>query len=84
MFDTEIDAYKCYENALNSLLNNQKIICYKKTPISNYKGVHYRKDTNKWRSVITINSKKINLGTYKTELEAHNAYKNALKNEFNK
>jgi hypothetical protein len=46
---------------------------------SKYKGVHFRKDINKWRSVIRIDGKRINLGNYKTELEASEAYQNKLK-----
>ena len=33
----------------------------------------------KWRSQINVNRKKINLGYFKTELDAHQAYLNALK-----
>lgn len=53
---------------------------------SKYLGVHFRKDNKKWRSRIKINGQTINIGQFDTELEAHNAYKNKLKelkNEYN-
>lgn len=37
-------------------------------------GAHYRKDTQKWRARIHINGKQLTIGTYKNELDAHNAY----------
>lgn len=45
---------------------------------SKYKGVSRGKTRKKWKSSIQINGKKIYLGSYNTELEAHNAYKNKL------
>ena len=45
---------------------------------SNYTGVSFRKDRNKWAAEIKINKKKIKLGHYLTEHEAHLAYQNAL------
>jgi hypothetical protein len=38
------------------------------------KGYSYRKDNNKWRAEITVNHKKINLGTFIKEEDARNAY----------
>ena len=46
---------------------------------SKYKGVHFRKDNNKWRSVIRIGKIRINLGCFNTEEEANEAYQNKLK-----
>ena len=46
---------------------------------SQYKGVHWAKNMNKWRSSIIINNKYKSLGYFTCELEASNAYQNALK-----
>ena len=40
-------------------------------------GAHYHKSSNKWVSKINIKSKRINLVSFNTELEAHEAYKAA-------
>jgi len=45
---------------------------------SKYTGVSWYKSMNKWVSQIKINGKQKNLGYFKTELEAHNAYQKAL------
>jgi len=47
---------------------------------SEYVGVCWCKTANKWLSQISINSRSKNLGYYNTEIEAHNAYQNALNN----
>jgi hypothetical protein len=44
---------------------------------SGYKGVCYRKDTNKWRAYITCKRERISLGSFKTAEEAAQAYNNA-------
>ena len=41
---------------------------------SQYKGVSYFKQTNKWISYITYNNKRIHLGLFKNELKAAIAY----------
>jgi hypothetical protein len=38
------------------------------------KGAYYRPITRKWESAICKNAKRIYIGTFSTELEAHNAY----------
>jgi len=39
--------------------------------------VYYRKDSNKWRSYIRYDNKRINLGTFEIEKDAAIAYNNA-------
>ena len=59
------------ENARNSL---------KVSPTrSKLKGVHFHKSTGKWMAQITVNRKKIYLGVYGSEIDAHNAYRKAAK-----
>jgi hypothetical protein len=45
---------------------------------SQYKGVCWNKQHNKWRSEIMINYKKVHLGHYTDEYQAHLAYQKAL------
>ncbi len=45
---------------------------------SQYIGVHWVKQRKKWRARITINKKQYSLGSFQLEIEAHNAYQNAL------
>jgi len=49
---------------------------------SGYKGVSYRKDTQKWIAQITVNRKHISLGCYKSPQEAHLAYQTGSKKYF--
>ena len=43
------------------------------------KGYHYVEKSNKWTAAITLNSKRIYLGTYDSESDAHQAYLDAKK-----
>jgi hypothetical protein len=43
-----------------------------------YTGVYWDKQPKRWKAAITINNKKINLGMFKEEKDAANAYINAL------
>ena len=45
---------------------------------SKYTGVCWHKKSNKWQSSIRINGKLKSLGTFDSELDAHNAYLKAL------
>lgn len=46
---------------------------------SQYTGVSFERSTNKWRAIIYLNGKWINIGRYKNEIDAHNAYQEKLK-----
>ena len=50
-----------------------------KNGTSKYIGVCWDKDRGTWNAKIKINGKTKNLGRFKTEIEASQAYKNALK-----
>lgn len=54
-----------------------------KNNTSGYRGVRYVKNRNRWRVTIRVNSKFINLGSYKTALEGAKAYdKYVIDNNF--
>lgn len=78
--DTEIEASNAYQLALSKIKDGSfNPNDYKPTWTSEYKGIYFCKGNNKWRTQITINGKRKHIGLFKTELEAHNAYQNALK-----
>ena len=77
-------------NKLNNNLTNLQLISQrdnsskdKKNGTSQYSGVTWHKNTNKWRSQITVNGKKKHLGYFKLEEEAYEAYQKALKELLN-
>lgn len=49
-----------------------------------YVGVNFDKKTKKWKSQIVIGNKKVYLGLYTNEIDAHYAYQNKLKTLNNK
>jgi len=72
-------------NPLNNHEDNIKLIsnrenCSKdvKEGTSQYVGVYFRKDRNKWVARIQFKGRQINLGMFKLEIEAKNAYDKAL------
>lgn len=73
-------------NKLDNRVENLQIIthrenCHKRPTksTSKYIGVHYAKNRNKWRACITIDGKKISLGSFINEEDANLAYQNKLK-----
>lgn len=73
-------------NILDNRINNLEIITQRKNTnkkhlksTSEYTGVTWDKDRNKWRASIYLNGVAKNLGRYKNEYDAHLAYENALK-----
>ena len=58
---------------LNNQVSNLRLVSQQQNNFNkNVKG--YTKRGNKYQAIIKINGKKIYLGTYETETEAHNAY----------
>jgi len=53
---------------------------FRKNFTSKYTGVSWYKTSKKWRAAIQINGKEKRLGLFTNELEAANAYQDALKN----
>jgi len=76
-FEKEEDAAKAYNIALDNW-ENHKIKPEKKKFGSIYKGVTYFKARDKWVAKIKINGKLTHVGIFKTELEAHYAFEEAL------
>lgn len=72
-------------NRLNNKVDNLEIITNRENTnkkhiksSSEYVGVYWCKDKNKWRSQINYNGKTKHLGYFINEIEAHFAYQNEL------
>ena len=80
LFTSEEEAHEVYQNALKIYHDGGDLSFMEtKTPTSQYKGVFWDKNSNKWKSQITINSKIKHLGYFTSEEAAAEAYQNALK-----
>jgi len=75
------------ENKLDNRLDNLEYVSNRencsyrdlnKKTTSEFIGVCWDKSRNKWTSGIRINGKRINLGRFKNEIDAYNAYLKAL------
>ena len=74
-----IDNNKTNNNLYNlQLISHRENLSKDKKNSSQYTGVSYCKPRNRWRAEITINYKLNFLGYFKEEIDAHNAYQNAL------
>lgn len=79
-YDTEIEASNAYLLALSKIEDGSfNTDDYKPAFSSIYKGVYFNKRDNKWMARIRINGKLKYIGLFKTELEAHQAYLKAKK-----
>lgn len=79
-FKTEEEASEYYENALIAIKNGNEIQSKPVNYSSNYRGVSWYSQTNRWVAKIVIDKKYISLGYFKNEIDAHNAYQFALNN----
>jgi acid phosphatase class B len=61
-------------NNLRYVLMDQYIKPSKRMSSSNYRGVSFKRQTNKWNARITINKTRINLGNFQNEHDAAKAY----------
>jgi hypothetical protein len=66
-------------NNLQLITNRENCSKDRKNKSSKYIGVTWDKQTNKWRTSIIINKKRINLGRFLNEEDASIAYQNKLK-----
>ena len=64
---------------LQLITNRENSSKDKKGGSSKYVGVSYRKSRKRWRALIKINGVQKELGSFKTEYEAHLAYQKKLK-----
>jgi group I intron endonuclease len=55
-------------------MSKSRLFKKQKNSSSKYLGVYFREDRQKWRVAIIYNKKRINVGTFKTEKEAAEAY----------
>lgn len=75
-----IDNDKLNNNLLNlRLVTNRENVSRKQNTTSKYTGVYFYSKINRFRARIRVKNKRIDLGQFKTEIEAHNAYLKALK-----
>lgn len=81
-FDTEEEASQWYNNAVESVKNGLEIKVSHKTFSSKYVGVSktIRYGKVMWQAKIRRNYKDKGLGVFINEIDAHNAYQNALAN----
>jgi hypothetical protein len=83
VFDTAKEAGAEYQQKLQELNETGTIVKKqnnkRKSNTSGFLGIVYRKSTNKWEARITINKKRIYLGTFDTAEEAGNEYQKRLK-----
>lgn len=70
-FEKEIQAHETYQKVLKRIFLGIYNMPNKKEYSSKYKGVCFCKTHKKWKSAITENNKKKNLGYFKTEIEAY-------------
>ncbi len=67
-------------NRIDNRLENLRIVSYQQNSFnSRAKGYYYDKCASKYRSQITVNGKNINVGLFKTAMEANQAYIEAKK-----
>lgn len=66
----------------NNSLNHMNIGKMKRPTSSRYKGVHFRKDRNRWAAEIKVMYRTLKLGCFATELEAARAYDAAALQHF--
>lgn len=80
LYNTEVEASNAYQLALSRIKDGSfNSDDYKPKFTSEYKGVTFCKASNKWQAQIRMNSKVKYLGLFQTELEAHQAYLQAEK-----
>ena len=79
-FTCEIEASEYYQNALICVNENRigDIKVKKPNFSSEYRGVCWSKQSNKWHSQIKINGKRKHLGYFNCEIEAAKTYENEL------
>ena len=62
----------------NNTIQSRNTRIIMSTNTSGYRGVSFRKDTNKWKATITVNKKTKSLGSFLTSIEEAKAYDNYI------
>jgi hypothetical protein len=70
-----------FDNRLDNLqiITQRENLSKDKKGKSKYTGVTFKKQTKRWCATIYIDKRNVHLGYYDTEIEAHEAYQNKLK-----
>lgn len=80
LFTSETEASKAYQSALSKIKEGSfNPEDYKPKWTSKYKGVHFHKSSGKWQADVKIRGKQIYIGSFPTEILAHQAYQAKLK-----
>ena len=80
-FDKEYDAHLEYQRALSKIKTDDfDPSIYKRKYTSKYKGVHYNTKRERWIAEIKTVEKRVYIGSFKIEIDAHKAYQKALNN----
>ncbi len=74
-----IDGDKLNNNVNNLQITTQRLNMSRRGGSSKYVGVYWYKRTRRWKAQIVFNGKKIGLGYFTNEIDAHNAYQKKLK-----
>lgn len=75
--------YRKHNLIVCTLEERQRLLPKKRVKTSSaYRGVSYIKKQKKWRAAIEVKNKTINLGNFRTEVEAASAYNEAARKYF--
>jgi hypothetical protein len=74
-FESEEEASLYYENAVIAINKNEKIVIKnaKDECTSQYKGVCFKKERGSWLAYASVGKRQVKLGSFKTEMAAHEA-----------
>jgi hypothetical protein len=75
IFEKEIEAMRCYLDAVESIKLGREIKISRRSFSSKYKGVSLCKQTNRWKAYLTKNGKTKQIGRFDSEIEAYNKVK---------
>jgi hypothetical protein len=80
-FTSEEEAHRYYKNAVKAIREGNEIKIRRRQVSSKYKGVSWDRFRNYWVAQIVINGKKIYLGSFQNEYDAHLAFQNKVNSD---